>query len=156
MLSIPVASLPILGQIFDHVEVSTQYDFIFGCDITSQFINEDFLLGWEGGEYIGSVYICYLKFVFLCSTVTDIIRPALLEFSNSTLKFLDPLQSIPTSLLVLLSDEKKAGPIHSFFPKNKVFISTICFLKKYNVKFRVAKSLKNPFSFVVILKTSNI
>ena len=62
MLSIPVASFPIYGQIFDHVEVSTQYDFIFGCDITFQFIKEDFPL-WA---YIGSMYVCYLESVFLC------------------------------------------------------------------------------------------
>ena len=120
MLSIEVASLPIHGQVFNHVEVSTQYDFIFGCDITFQFIKEDFLL--EG--YIRSVYICYLNFFFF-STVTNIMRPALSEFSNSTLKFLDSLQNIATLLFVLLSDKKKARPIQSFFQRT-TSLSVLC------------------------------
>ena len=68
MLSIPVASLPILGQIFDHVEVSTQYDFMFGCDITSQFINKDFLLGWGGG---GVYWECIYLLFEICFFVFD-------------------------------------------------------------------------------------
>ena len=55
MLSIRVTSLPIHGQIFDHAKVSTQYDFIFECDITFQFVKEDFPLEGGGGGYIGSV-----------------------------------------------------------------------------------------------------
>ena len=45
MLSIRVTSLPTHGQTFDHVEVSTQYDFIFECDRAFQFVKEDFPLG---------------------------------------------------------------------------------------------------------------
>ena len=121
MLSITVTSLPIHGQIFNHVEVSTQYDFIFGCDIAFQFVKEDFLLG----GYIGSIYICYLKFFFCVSTVTDIIWPALSDFSNSTVKFLDSLQSIATLLLVLLSDGKIPRPVQSFF-QWITFSSVLC------------------------------
>ena len=43
------------------------------------------------------------------------MRSALSEFSNSTLKFLDSLHSIATPLLVLLSEEKKARLVQSFF-----------------------------------------
>ena len=62
MLSIRVSALPVHGQVFDYVEVSTQYDFIFGCEVTFQFVKEDFPLR----GYVGSVDVCYLKFVFLC------------------------------------------------------------------------------------------
>ena len=92
MLSIRVTSLPIHGQIFDHLEVCTQYDFIFRCNIKFQFD--------LGRKMYLEVYICYLELVFCVSTVTDIIRSTLSEFSNSTLKFLDSLQSIATPLLV--------------------------------------------------------
>ena len=37
-----------------------------------------------------------------------------------------------------------------FFSNNNVFISTVCFLQKYYIKFWVAESLGNSFSFVVI------
>ena len=76
MLSIRVTSLPIHGQIFDHAKVSTQYDFIFECDITFQFVKEDFPL--EGGG--GGVYWERINLSFCASTVTDIIRSALCEF----------------------------------------------------------------------------
>ena len=62
MLSIRVTSLLIHGQIFDYVKVSIQYDFLFGCHITSYFVKADFPLG----GYSGRVYICYLKFDILC------------------------------------------------------------------------------------------
>ena len=64
MLSIPVASFPIYGQIFDHVEISTQYDFIFGSDTAFQFIKEDFPL--RRGVYWEGIYllfeICFFMF----------------------------------------------------------------------------------------------
>ena len=65
------------------------------------------------------------------------------------------MQSIASPFLGLLSN-KKAQHIQSFIPKKNVLISTMCFLKKYNIKFGVPKSLENPFSFVVVLKTLNI
>ena len=58
---------------------------------------------------IWNLFFCVLR-------VTD-IRPALSEFSNSTLQFFYSLQSIATPLLVLLSDEKKVRPIQSFFQR---------------------------------------
>ena len=111
MESIRVSSLPIYGQIFDYVEVSTQYDFTFGCNITFQFIKEDFPL-WG---YIGSVYVCYLKSVFLCFDSNRYYTACFVRVFK--FKFLDSLQSIATPLLVLLSDEKKARPIQSFFQR---------------------------------------
>ena len=45
------------------------------------------------------------------------MRPALSEFSNSTLQFLDSLHSIATPLLVLLGEEKKVRPVQSFFQR---------------------------------------
>ena len=54
--------------------------------------------------------------LFFCvSAVCEIIQPALSEFSNSTLKLWDSLHSIATPLLVLLNEEKKAGPVQSFY-----------------------------------------
>ena len=40
MLSIRVSSLLIHGDIFDHIEMSTEYDFIFGCNIAFQFVKD--------------------------------------------------------------------------------------------------------------------
>ena len=63
------------------------------------------------------VCVCVCVCVFVCVfTVTDIIRPVLSGFSNSTLKFLDSLQNIATPLLLLLSDEKKRE-LSSLFSK---------------------------------------
>ena len=62
MLSIRVSALPIHGQIFDHVEVSTQYNLIYGCDITLQFVKEGLTLKGD----VGSVNVSYLEFIFLC------------------------------------------------------------------------------------------
>ena len=113
MKSIRVPSLPIYGQIFDHVEVSSQYDFIFGCDITFQLIEEDFPL-WG---YIGSVYVCYLKFVFLCFDSNRDYTACFVRVFKFNFKVFRFFPKIATPLLVLFSDEKKARPIQSFFQR---------------------------------------
>ena len=114
MLSVRIPFLSIHGQIFNHVEVSTQYGLMFWCGITFLFVKEDFQLG-EGGGILGTYVFAIWNLYFGVSTVTDIIWPAWSDFSNFTLKFLNSLQSIGTLLFVLLSDEKKAVPIQSFF-----------------------------------------
>ena len=63
------------------------------------------VLRWRG--MLGAYMLVIWNLFFWVSTVTEIIRPALSEFWNFTLKFLDSLQSIATPLLVLMSDEKK-------------------------------------------------
>ena len=99
---------------------------------------------FSAGRYVGGVYICYLKFAFLCvSTVTDIIRPALSGFLNSTLKFLDSCYSVMILRFWCYWSRKKSATYLAFFRKNNVFISAMCFLKKYNIKFQ---SLENSFS----------
>ena len=115
-MSIRIFTLPIHDQIFHRVKLSTQYNSTFRCDITSEFIKKAFLL--QG--YVWGVHVCYLKFDFVCvcvSTVTEIIRPALLEYFNSILKFLESSQIIAIELLVLFSDEKRACLIQYFSRK---------------------------------------
>ena len=136
MLSIWVTSLPMHGQIFDHVEVSTQYDFIFGCDITFQFVKEDFPLG--------GVYWERINLSFCASTVTDIIRPALCEFSNSTLKFLDPCKVLLLRFWCYRA-MKKSATYPLFFPKNNVFISTMRFRRSIISNFKLRKVWKILF-----------
>ena len=70
-------------------------------------------------------------------------------------KVFGSLQSIATLLLVLSSDEQTRD-LSSLFSKEQRLHQYYAFPKEYNIKFQVAKSLENPFSFVVVLKTSNI
>ena len=64
MLSVRVSSLTIDGQIFNYVKVSTQYDFIFGCDLTFQLIKENFSAVGVCSQHICSLFkVCF--FVFL-------------------------------------------------------------------------------------------
>ena len=56
------SALPVHAQIFDHIEVSTQCDFIFRRDITFQFVKEGLAL--EG--YVGCVFVSYLKCSIFC------------------------------------------------------------------------------------------
>ena len=145
MLSIRVTSLPIHGQIFDHAEVSTQYDFIFECDITFQFVKEDFPLGILGAY----------KFVFLCFHSNRYYTVCFMWVLKFHFKVFGSLQSIATLLLVLSSDEQTRD-LSGLFSKEQRLHQYYAFPKEYNIKFQVAKSLENPFSFVVVLKTSNI
>ena len=155
MLSVRIPFLSIHGQIFNHVEVSTQYGLMFWCGITFLFVKEDFQLG-EGGRYIGHVCICYLKFVFWCFHSNRYYMACLIRLFKFHFKVFEFLAKYWYSAFCTIEWWKKSGTYPIFFPINNVFISTVCFLKKYNIKFRVAKSLENPFSFLVVLKTLDI
>ena len=72
MLSIRVSSLLIHGDIFDHIEMSTEYDFIFGCNIAFQFVKEDFR-SKEGG--IKKAYISVINIYLLLSLTNINVMP---------------------------------------------------------------------------------
>ena len=114
MLSIRVSSLPIHGQIFDHVEVSHQYDVIFGCEITFQFVKADFLrweVCWE------HIYLLFEICFFVCFHSNGYYTACLVEvfkFHFKVFGFL--LLRYDTPLLVLLIEEKKRD-ISSLFSK---------------------------------------
>ena len=103
-----------------------------------------------GGGILGAY-----KFVFLCFHSNRYYTVCFMWVLKFHFKVFESLQSIATLLLVLSSDEQKRD-LSSLFSKERRLHQYYAFPKEYNIKFQVAKSLENPFSFVVVLKTSNI
>ena len=90
------------------------------------------------------VYWERINLSFCASTVTDIIRPALCEFSNSTLKFLDPCKVLLLRFWCYRA-MKKSATYPVFFPKNNVFISTMRFRRSIISNFKLRKVWKILF-----------
>ena len=94
---------------------------------------------------IGSLHI-YVKFVFLCFHNNRYCTSCLIR----VFKFHFKVFWIPCKVLLLRFwcywAMKKKRNLPGIFLKNNVFIHTMCFLKKYNIKFRAARSLWSPFT----------
>ena len=97
------------------------------------------------GYMIGSVHI-YVKFVFLCFHNNRYCTDCLIRVFKFHFKVFGFLAKYCYSTFGAIERWKKSATYPVFFLKNNVFIHTMCFLKKYNIKFRAATSLWSPFT----------